>query len=69
MAIPLKSWTPVSPLQALNARYLVEFHDELNPGVYKVPEEIDQQVAKMKLASMQINIDLLTDQQKENLTG
>jgi adenosylhomocysteinase len=54
-------------LQALNARYLVEHHDELNPGVYKVPEEIDQQVAKMKLASMQINIDLLTDQQKAYL--
>jgi len=55
-------------LQALNARYLVEFHDELSPGVYMVPEEIDQQVAKMKLASMQINIDLLTDQQK-NTSG
>ena len=44
-------------LQALNARYLVEHHDELVPGVYEVPEEIDQQVARMKLASMQITID------------
>lgn len=44
-------------LQALSARYLVEFHEKLEPGVYHVPEEIDQQVAQMKLASMQINID------------
>lgn len=44
-------------LQALNARYLVEHHQELAPGVYDVPEEIDQQVARMKLASMQISID------------
>jgi len=44
-------------LQALSARYLVEHHDELAPGVYDVPDEIDQQVAKMKLASMQIHID------------
>ena len=40
-------------LQALNARYLVEQHDLLEPGVYEVPEEIDQQVAQMKLNSMQ----------------
>jgi adenosylhomocysteinase len=44
-------------LQALSARYLVEFHEELVPAVYHVPEEIDQQVAQMKLASMQISID------------
>ena len=44
-------------LQALNARYLVEHHQQLKPGAYDVPEEIDQQVARMKLAGMQINID------------
>jgi adenosylhomocysteinase len=44
-------------LQALNARYLVEHQNELEAGVYEVPEEIDQQVAQMKLASMHINID------------
>ena len=44
-------------LQALSARYLVEFHEKLEPGVYQVPKEIDQQVARMKLASMQISID------------
>ena len=44
-------------LQALSARYLVEFHETLLPGVYDVPEDIDQQVAQMKLAGMQISID------------
>lgn len=54
-------------LQALNARHLVEHHDELKPGVYDVPDEIDQQVAKMKLASMQISIDALSDDQRAHL--
>jgi adenosylhomocysteinase len=44
-------------LQALSARYLVDFHEKLEADVYKVPEEIDQQVAQMKLAGMQISID------------
>ena len=44
-------------LQALSARYLVDFHEKLEADVYPVPEEIDQQVAQMKLAGMQINID------------
>ena len=44
-------------LQALSARYLIEHHDELASGVHDVPDFIDQQVAKMKLASMQIRID------------
>jgi len=56
-------------LQALNARYLVEHYAELDPGVYDVPVEIDQQVAQMKLRSMQINIDTLSDEQKAHLAG
>jgi len=47
-------------LQALSACYLVEHHSELSPGVYQVPDDIDQQVARMKLASMQISIDTRT---------
>jgi adenosylhomocysteinase len=44
-------------LQALNALYLVESGQTLEPGVYRVPDAIDQRVARMKLASMGINID------------
>jgi len=50
-------------LQALSARYLVDCHEGLKPGVYHVPEQIDQQVAQMKLASMQISIDTLDEDQ------
>ena len=45
-------------LQALSARYLVESHEQLQADVYHVPDAIDQQVAKMKLASMGISIDV-----------
>lgn len=44
-------------LQALCALYLVESGKSLAPGVYPVPDAIDQRVAHMKLASMNINID------------
>jgi adenosylhomocysteinase len=44
-------------LQVLSALHLVESGDKLPPGVYPVPEEIDQQVARMKLAGMNISID------------
>jgi len=44
-------------LQALSARYLIESQEKLLPGVHPVPDDIDQQVARMKLASMRINID------------
>ncbi len=44
-------------LQALCALHLVETGDRLAPGVYPVPEAIDQRVARMKLASMNISID------------
>jgi len=44
-------------LQALSALHLVESGDSLAPGVYPVPEAIDQRVARMKLASMNISID------------
>jgi adenosylhomocysteinase len=46
-------------LQALGALYLVESGDGLEPGVYPVPDAIDQRVAHMKLAGMNIRIDQL----------
>jgi adenosylhomocysteinase len=51
-------------LQALSARHLVEHGKKLVPGVYDVPEEIDRQVAQMKLTSMQISIDAPADERK-----
>jgi len=54
-------------LQALSARYLFENKSILKPGVYNVPKEIDYRVASIKLNSMGISIDSLTDEQKAYL--
>ena len=50
--------------QALACAYLVANHRKLEATVYPVPEEIDREVARLKLASMGITIDELTDEQK-----
>jgi adenosylhomocysteinase len=55
--------------QALCLEYLVENKDKLKPKVYPVPEEIDKQVARLKLNSMGINIDSLTPEQEKYLTS
>ena len=54
-------------LQALSARYLVMNHKRLNKGVHSVPEEIDQEVAKIKLESAGVYIDKLIPSQKKYL--
>src|SRR5919197_1549269 len=44
--------------QALAAGYIVREGESLAPGVYSVPEEIDQEIARLKLASMGVDIDV-----------
>src|SRR5215213_9327744 len=44
--------------QALAAGYLVKEGRNLGPGVYKVPEEIDKEIARLKLQAMRIEIDV-----------
>ena len=53
--------------QALSCRFIVEKKGKLAKKVYKVPNFIDQKVAKLKLASLGVKIDVLTKQQKEYL--
>jgi adenosylhomocysteinase len=55
--------------QALTAEWLAKHHAELTPGVLEVPEEIDKEVARLKLASMGIEIDGLTPAQADYLTS
>ncbi len=50
-------------LQVLSAEYLAKNAGKLKKGVYEVPPEIDAAVAEMKLSSMGIEIDKLTDEQ------
>jgi adenosylhomocysteinase len=52
--------------QALCAEYLVKEGLD-KPGVYNVPEAIDKEVGRLKLASMGITIDTLTDEQRKYL--
>lgn len=52
-------------LQALVAEYLVKNHKTLENNVYAVPEEIDRGVAEIKLKSLGLNIDSLTESQIE----
>jgi adenosylhomocysteinase len=53
--------------QALGAEFMLANHDELENNVYTIPEEIDREIARLKLAAMGIKIDTLTDKQKKYL--
>jgi adenosylhomocysteinase len=55
--------------QALSAEYVVRHHDKLKHQVYNVPEEIDREIARLKLKSMGITIDHLTPEQKKYLAS
>ena len=49
--------------QAMAAAYLAQNYKTLDKKVYSVPDEIDQEVASLKLAAMHIGIDTLTPEQ------
>lgn len=54
--------------QALCVEFLAKNADNLDKKVYSVPKEIDENVAKLKLESMGIKIDELTEEQKKYLS-
>jgi len=55
--------------QALAAEYMVQNADKLENKVYSVPEEIDHEIARLKLDSMGVKIDALTDEQVKYLNS
>jgi adenosylhomocysteinase len=55
--------------QALSAEYLVLQEQRLPVGVHPVPRDIDQEVARLKLAAMNITIDTLTEEQERYLAS
>jgi adenosylhomocysteinase len=55
--------------QALAAEYLVKHAKELEKLVYGVPEDIDKEIARLKLASMGVSIDTLTAEQEKYLNS
>jgi adenosylhomocysteinase len=54
-------------IQALCVEALVQGEDSLTPAVHPVPEEIDREVARLKLEALGVAIDSLTPQQLEYL--
>ena len=55
--------------QALCLEYMAKNKGKLESRVYPVPEEIDREVARLKLQAIGIKIDTLTPEQREYLTG
>jgi adenosylhomocysteinase len=55
--------------QALSLEHLVKNRGKLKPAVYPVPEDIDKEVARLKLAAMGIAIDSLTPAQQKYLNS
>ena len=55
--------------QALSAEYMAKEHATLKKQVYPVPLEIDQEIARLKLSSMGIEIDTLTEEQERYLSS
>ena len=53
--------------QALSAEYMVKNHASLEHTVYSVPEAIDHEIARLKLAAMGVKIDQLTAEQEQYL--
>ncbi|MHA2399109.1 MAG: adenosylhomocysteinase [Promethearchaeota archaeon] len=56
-------------LQSLMSEYIVKNKDKLAPGIIEVPTEIDDRVGFLKLHSMGIEIDSLTEEQYNYIHG
>lgn len=55
--------------QALSVEYLVKNHGKLAPGVHLLPDEVDTEIANLKLHALGISIDNLSPDQIEYLSG
>jgi adenosylhomocysteinase len=55
--------------QSLAAEFISKNHHKFQKQVYPVPEEIDKEIARLKLAAMQVEIDTLTPEQEKYLAS
>ena len=55
--------------QALCSEWMVKHHRSLEKRVYTVPENIDREIARLKLKAMGVRIDTLTDEQQTYLNS
>ena len=54
--------------QALGAEFMMKNFKKLTPSVYQIPDNVDREIARLKLASMGIKVDKLTAEQKAYLS-
>ncbi len=55
--------------QALCAEYLAKHGADLTRAVHPVPKEIDEEIARRKLSALGVEIDTLTNEQRDYLTS
>ena len=55
--------------QALGAEYMVRNFKSMKPNVYTIPEDIDREIARLKLESLGVKIDTLTEEQAAYLAS
>ena len=55
--------------QALSAEFMAKNADKLEKKVYSVPDEIDKEIARLKLEAMGVKIDTLTEEQAKYLVS
>ena len=56
-------------VQALSLKWLVDHRQDLELKVYNVPDSIDDEIGRYKLAAMNLEIDELTPEQHAYLSG
>lgn len=56
-------------VQALSLEWLTKHRDGLEKKLYRVPDEIDDEIGRVKLAAMGLKIDTLTEEQQTYLSG
>ena len=64
---PVEIMDTTFALQLLSAKYVVEHHEHMKSHVYEVPKEIDEEVARAKLKTLGVSIDVLSDAQRQYL--
>ena len=56
-------------VQALGLEYMVKNHASMDAKVYTAPDSLDYEIARTKLAAMDVTIDDLTEEQRAYITG
>jgi len=55
--------------QALGAEWIATNHSKLEKTVYELPDDVDKEIATLKLHAMDVRIDTLTEEQQRYLTS